>query len=236
MPGRFVPAMAAMFLLASFAVAADDQQKKESGPYKTVTITKVDANQGTIAVKYTDSSGKTQEKTYKLTEDVRILDGAGRVTNIAAFESGDEVVFLETAGKLREIRRSPHKDQPYRVLDTVRTLIEMAEADTNCAADLQETYDLLRKLDVNKDGKLDPAALKAEANAVLQDRVKNVFARLDTNKDGKISQEEARGLIKEHFANIDTNKDGSIEPDELLQAARRRSQQATNTGSTAPKK
>jgi len=225
-----------MFLLSSFSIAADDQQKKDSGPYKTVTVTKVDTNQGTIAVKFTDNSGKTQEKTYKLTEDIRILDGAGRVTNIAAFESGDEVVFLESAGKLREIRRSPHRDQPYRVFDTVRTLIEMAEADADCAADLQATYDLLRKLDANKDGKLDPTALKAEANSVLQDRVKNVFARLDANKDGKISQDEARGLIKEHFANIDTNKDGLIDSDELLQAARQRSQRATTQGSTAPQK
>jgi Ca2+-binding EF-hand superfamily protein len=81
---------------------------------------------------------------------------------------------------------------------------------------------MLRKLDTAKNGKIDPAAVKTEADQILQERVKDVFNRLDTNKDGKISRDEARGLIKEHFDRIDKNKDGMIEFNELLQAARER--------------
>jgi Ca2+-binding EF-hand superfamily protein len=108
------------------------------------------------------------------------------------------------------------------VADTVRTLIEMSDQDPGSAEELQAIYDLLRKLDTNKNGKLDPQALKAEADKILEQRVKEVFTRLDTNKDGKISREEARGRIKEDFDKIDTNKDGFIDMDELLKAARAR--------------
>jgi hypothetical protein len=102
----------------------------------------------------------------------------------------------------------------------VQTLIEMAEANENCVADLQAIYDLLRKLDTAKSGKLDPAALKAESGRILEARVNGVFTRLDANKDDKISRDEAQGLIKEHFDKIDTNKNGMIERGELLQAAK----------------
>ena len=46
--------------------------------------------------------------------------------------------------------------------------IEMAESDANCVADLQAIYDQLRKLDTGKNGKIDQAALKAEAG-ILRD-------------------------------------------------------------------
>jgi Ca2+-binding EF-hand superfamily protein len=70
--------------------------------------------------------------------------------------------------------------------------------------------------------------LKAEADQIVQERVKRAFARLDTDNNGKISKEEARGLIKEHFDRIDTNKNGQIEFLELLQAARQRQEQKAN--------
>jgi Ca2+-binding EF-hand superfamily protein len=78
---------------------------------------------------------------------------------------------------------------------------------------------MLRKLDTGKNGKIDPAALKAEREQIVAERVKKIFDRLDTNRDGKITKDEAKGLIKEHFNQIDRNGDGVITYEELLQAA-----------------
>jgi Ca2+-binding EF-hand superfamily protein len=78
---------------------------------------------------------------------------------------------------------------------------------------------MLRKLDTGKNGKIDPAALKAEREHIVAERVKTIFNSLDTNRDGKITKDEAKGLIKEHFDKIDRNGDGAITYEELLQAA-----------------
>jgi Ca2+-binding EF-hand superfamily protein len=187
-----------------------------------VTVTKVDAKKGEITVKYTDDKGKEQEKTFQLTSDVRLLDETGRVVKIDVFESGNDALIVESEGKLRELRRARHLGRTRRLSDEVRTMIEMTDCEEGCAEDLQKIYDMLRKLDTGKNGKIDPQALKTEADNILKERVKEVFNRLDTNKDGKISKEEARGLIKEHFDKIDTNKDGFIDFDELLKAAKER--------------
>jgi Ca2+-binding EF-hand superfamily protein len=96
----------------------------------------------------------------------------------------------------------------------------MTDGEEGCVAEIQRIYDLLRKLDTGKNGKIDPRELKTERDRIVAERVKEHFERLDTNKDGKISKEEARGLLKEHFDRIDRNKDGFIDSEELLQAAK----------------
>jgi Ca2+-binding EF-hand superfamily protein len=227
MLGSFQASFAVLLLLFGSALATDAKQKSDSDHSKTgpVTVTKIDAKQGVFTVKYTDNMGKTQEKTFRLTNDVRLLDEKGQSINLAVFQSGDEVLLVESEGKLQEIRRTPNGGQPQRISDTIKTLIEMAEVNQAYVQDLQDVYDMLRKLDTGKDGKIDSTALKAAADQIVQERVKMVFARLDADKDGKISKEEARGLIKEHFDRIDTNKNGLIEFEELLQAARQRQEQ-----------
>lgn len=221
----FLAVLTIMVVLVS-TVGADDKDKKDNDAARptNVTVTKIDAKKGAITVKFTDDQGKPQEKTFQLTEDVRLLDETGRVVKIDVFESGNEALVIESAGKLQEFRRAPAR-RSRQLSDTVRTLIEMTDCDEGCTKDIQKIYDMLRKLDTNKDGKIDAKALKAEADLILQERVKEIFDRLDTNKDGKISKEEARGLIKEHFDKIDSNKDGFITYEELLKAARERHEQ-----------
>jgi len=211
-------------VLAGGLAAADDKEKKATDGAKptNVTVTKVDAQKGDITVKYTDDQGKTQEKTFHLSQDVRVVDETGRVIKIDVFESGNEALVIESAGKLQELRRMPMRGRNRTLSDTVRTLIEMSDCDAGCTEEVQKIYDTLRKLDTNKDGKIDPKALKAEADHILQERVNEMFSHLDTNKDGKISKDEARGLLKEHFDKIDANKDGFIDRDELLKAAKER--------------
>lgn len=106
-----------------------------------------------------------------------------------------------------------------RPADVVFVLIEMSDCDECCAGELQTIYDSLRKLDKNKDGKIDAEELTVARQEIVEDRVNNIFKALDQNKDGKISRAEARGLVKENFDRLDTNKDGFLEREELLRAA-----------------
>jgi len=221
---RFLLAVITAATLLSGNLLADEKDKRDSDKSRPtpVTITKIDAKKGEITVKYTDDKGKAQEKTFELTRDVKFFDETGRVVAIDVFESGNEALILAAEGKLRELRRHAKSHQAARLSDAVRTLLEMTDCEECCVEEVQRIYDMLRKLDTDKSGKIDLKELKAERERIVEERVKGAFERLDANKDGKISKEEAKGLIKEHFDRIDRNKDGSIDREELLQAAKER--------------
>jgi Ca2+-binding EF-hand superfamily protein len=112
-----------------------------------------------------------------------------------------------------------HLQPRRRPSDVVFVLIEMSDCDEDCAGEVQRAYDILRKLDKDKNGKIDPDELKAERERLIQHRVDNLFRQLDANRDGRISREEAKGQIREHFDKIDRNRDGAIDRDELMKAA-----------------
>jgi Ca2+-binding EF-hand superfamily protein len=216
-----VAGLVAICLVANLVAAQDKEQPRQDVPtYTQVTITKIDAKKGEITVKYADVNNKEQHKTFQLIRDVKLLDETGRVVAIDVFESGGEALILAREGKLMELRRAPQAHPGHRLSDAVKTLIEMTDSEEGCLQELQRIYEMLRKLDTNKNGKIDVTELKAERERIVADRVREVFDRLDTNKDHKISKEEAKGLIKEHFDRIDRNKDGVITYEELLQAAR----------------
>jgi Ca2+-binding EF-hand superfamily protein len=222
-PGFGLIAVAVACLLASATLADEKAKDEKKGPAPTaVTVTKVDAKKGEITVKYTDAQGKPLEKTFRLTRDVKILDETGRVATIDVFEAGHEALVVETEGRLREFRRAARFHRGHRLSDAVQTLIEMTEGDDVSAEEVQRIYDILRKLDTAKDGKIDHAALKSARDRILEERVRGVFDRLDADKDGKVSKDEARGLVREHFDHIDANKDGAITFEELVKAARER--------------
>jgi Ca2+-binding EF-hand superfamily protein len=205
-------------VLLTGPLAGDEKDTKS--PQVVVTIVKVDAKKGEITVKYAEPKGKEVEKTYRLTEDVRLLDETGRVVKVDVFQAGGAALVVETEGKLKELRRAvlPHPGQ--RLSEAVNTLIELTEADEANVAELQRIYDTLRKLDTGKNGKIDPVALKAERQRMLEARVDALVKRLDANKDGKISKEEAKGWLKENFDKLDLNKDGFLDRDELIKAAK----------------
>jgi hypothetical protein len=69
------------------------------------TITKVDAKEGTVTVKMMDKEGKDVEKTFQLTEDVEYIDTTGRVASLDVFQSGDQVLFIENEGKIKELKK-----------------------------------------------------------------------------------------------------------------------------------
>jgi len=109
--------------------------------------------------------------------------------------------------------------QRRRPSDVVLVLVEMSDCDECCMEEVQRAYEMLAKLDKNKDGKIDADELKAGRAQIIKDRVAGVIKRLDANKDGKISKEEARGMVKEHFAELDKNRDGFVDQEELTTAA-----------------
>jgi Ca2+-binding EF-hand superfamily protein len=106
-----------------------------------------------------------------------------------------------------------------RPSDVVYILIEMSDSDEEAAAELQRAYDVLRRTDRNRDGKINPDELKAMRLEIVGERVAYLIKELDANKDGRISREEARGEILRNFDRLDRNKDGYIDRDELLYGA-----------------
>jgi hypothetical protein len=117
--------LCSLFLLAFLAarVAADDQKNKNTQADKSkdtagqtdqnkhkceARITKVDPKNRTITVHMKDKNGKEVDRTFQLTEDVVMMDDTGRVAALDVFQSGNDVVIIEGAGRLREI----HKQRP----------------------------------------------------------------------------------------------------------------------------
>jgi Ca2+-binding EF-hand superfamily protein len=210
-----------ILLVGNVHAAQDKEQPQKDFPRHTrVTITKIDAKKGEITVKYTGDKGKEEHKTFKLTRDVKIFDETGRIAAIDVFESGDEALILAAQGHLKELRHPAEAPPGPRLSDAVKTLIEMTDSEQGCVLEIQRIYDMLRKLDTGRNGKIDPAALKAAREHIAAERVTAIFNSLDTNRDGTITKDEAKGLIKEHFDQIDRNGDGAISYEELLQAAR----------------
>ena len=118
----------------------------------------------------------------------------------------------------------PQNRQPQpqrRPSDLVYLLIEMSDCDQGCQGELQQIYDVLRTLDKNKNGKIDPDELNAMRHQLIEQRADYLIKELDTNKDGKISRSEAKGQLKKDFDRIDVNKDGFIERIQLAQVCRR---------------
>jgi len=149
-------------------------------------------------------------------------------------------VDTDKDGKLsrEELQRGLVHLQPRRrPSDVVFVLIEMSDCDDDCCCELQQIYDVLRKLDKSNTGKIEPEALKTARRQLLEDRIDNHIKELDADKDGRISRQEARGRLKEHFDRIDTNKDGYLDRDELLRAAAEKlsSQKGQGTDSPASK-
>lgn len=75
------------------------------------TITKVDPKAGTVTVRMKDKNGKDVERTFHLTEDVEYLDSTGRVATLDVFRSGDEILVVESEGKLQAMKKAGHTEK-----------------------------------------------------------------------------------------------------------------------------
>jgi hypothetical protein len=101
--------VAALVLCAGLLRADDKSAKsdKKNDKKHEATITKVDKTNGNLTVRMKDENGKEKERTFKLTEDIRMWDSEGHVATIDLFRSGNEVLVVEREGKLVEMKQHP---------------------------------------------------------------------------------------------------------------------------------
>jgi hypothetical protein len=83
---------------------------KECKQQAQATITKVDDENGKITVTMKDQDGKTTEKVFTLVEDAEYFDDTGAVAVIDVFQSGDEVLIIESDGQLTELKQDKSAD------------------------------------------------------------------------------------------------------------------------------
>jgi len=221
MSRSLLAALAAVLVLTASHTPAEEKKApaKDAAKSVAVTVVSVDAKKGEIVLKYADAQGKGQEKTFRLTDDIRFLDETGRVVKLDVFRAGQDALVVESEGKLKELRSTLNPHQGRRLSDMVKILIEMTDCEDGCVEEVQRIYDILRTLDTDKSGKINADALKNAREKLVAERIDDLIKRVDTDKDGRISKDEARGRLKEHFEKIDTNKDGYLSRDELLKAA-----------------
>jgi len=77
---------------------------KECAEQAQATITEVDAENGTVTMMMKDGTGKKTEKVFYLTEDAEYVDSSGEVAVIDVFQSGDDVLIIESDGQLVELK------------------------------------------------------------------------------------------------------------------------------------
>lgn len=87
-------------------VTTKDGKVTQLRKHAQATITKVDAKAGTITVKMMDKNGKSIEKTFKLVEDAEYLDSAGHVAVLDVFRSGDDILLIESEGRLQAMKKA----------------------------------------------------------------------------------------------------------------------------------
>jgi len=124
---------------------------------------------------------------------------------------------------------------PRRPSDFIVVLIEMSDCEDDCGGEIQRVYDILRKVDKNRNGKIEPEELSAARREWIDTRVNNIIKDLDRNGDGKISKDEARGQLRRDFDDLDTNKDGFVDRGELLQAAQEKPQSLQEKAAPQPR-
>ena len=84
---------------------AQAQAQARNRSHVQATVTKVDAKKNTITLKMKDKTGKTEEQTFNLTNDVKMLDPNGKTVEANYFKAGEHVQVVEHNGKLAEIER-----------------------------------------------------------------------------------------------------------------------------------
>lgn len=104
------------------------------------------------------------------------------------------------------------------------------------AQELQDAYDELRKIDKDKNGKIDQAELKACREDRKKERVDNIFTILDQNNDKKLAKDEARGVWSDNFATLDRNKDGILDRKEIEAACSMQGNEKSDASNVKPRK
>jgi Ca2+-binding EF-hand superfamily protein len=122
-----------------------------------------------------------------------------------------------TAQELQSHADRMMNQRPY-LIEVAYYTIDINDPELETTQELQQTYDLLRKMDTNHDGKIDEKEVKAFREERQKERADRIFKHMDKNGDGKIAKDEARGLWADHFKELDTNGDGFLDRTEVEKA------------------
>jgi Ca2+-binding EF-hand superfamily protein len=122
-----------------------------------------------------------------------------------------------------ELSRSEIERHASRARRTGSTPVEVAyiwvlDADQGKVdlQDLQQAYDLLRKIDKNGDGKVSRSELREQREQVASNWCDQCFKRMDMNHDGELSKQEAKDSTFEDDINqIDRNSDDMLTKSEI---------------------
>jgi len=220
-----------LLALAVAALVAGDDRKDKGGPARSPSSDKGEGSKGVPffdVVAFLDAYDKDKDGSLSKDELPE------------RFHHNWDKLDTNKDGKLGrdELEKGVFYLQPRRrPSDVVFFLVEMSDADEECAEELQIIYSFLRKLDTKNDGKIHPEALHAAREGLVNKRVDALFKHMDADKDGKIGRAEARGRVKEHFDELDTNKDGYVDRKELTRAAGEKPPKLPPVkGTTLPKK
>jgi len=153
----------------------------------------------------------------------------------AAMQAGLAEIDANKDGQISAEELQQHAarmaQQRPEVVEILYYVIDVPEQEPASVQELQQAYDVLRKLDKNNDGKIDPEAVTAYRHQRSEERCQSIIANLDRNKDGKIGKDEARGLFADNFARLDKNGDGFLDKGEIEQACH-----VSHQGQDAPAK
>ena len=85
----------------------NDAKNKDDHNTKSMhaTISKIDSQNHTLAVKTMDDNGKEQETKLQLSSDVKYANAAGKEAKVDSFKVGDDVCVVEKDGKVTEVRK-----------------------------------------------------------------------------------------------------------------------------------
>lgn len=82
--------------------------------------------------------------------------------------------------------------------------------------DLQDAYDVLKKIDKDHDGRISQKELRDRREHVVSQWCDKCFSQLDEDGDGELSQSEAQDTtFGEEFDKFDSNQDGALTKSEI---------------------
>jgi len=205
-------ALAGVLALAAFAWAQQEQTPEK------ITAPKQDVGD---PQKQTIESSKQFIEKYDRNKDGYLQRAELPAEMRDAFDALDldkdgklSAAELERHARFME-RRHPRHRQPAEMITI--WILEQREPRVSLAQ-LQQVYDLLRKLDRTGDGKLTPEDFELAHYAATQARLKMMLERCDRDKDGRISKDEAMEHVGQRFDEFDANHDGFLDKSELEQA------------------
>jgi Ca2+-binding EF-hand superfamily protein len=114
--------------------------------------------------------------------------------------------------------RNPPQPPPPPLAEIVIDTALDAAQDANELADLQRSYELLRVIDANNDGRITAEEARAAKPRLIERRADAVIRGFDTNNDGRVSRQEAKGQLAQDFDRLDTNRDGFVDKAEMARA------------------